>query len=712
MRVTYNWLKDFVEIKISAPALADKLTMAGLEVTSLEERDGDFVFEIEVTSNRPDCLSLIGIAREVAAITGRKLKFVTSHKSQVARKSLRHACPERSRGTTCDLRLEIDDKKDCPLYTAKIIRDVKVGPSPDWLRRRLELVGCRSVNNVVDITNYILFTWGEPLHAFDLDKLVPAFPRSRVPALNIAVRRARDKEGLMTIDGVERTLDEEVLVIASSVNAPTRQRANAPTDKAIAIAGIMGGKDTEVTVGTKNILLEAAIFNPITIRRARQKLGVQSESSYRFERGIDLEIIDKASWRAAELIQRLAGGTCVLIKASGLTKTKKKNIALDVAGVRKILGVNIAPVKIKKILNSLAFKTKVKTKNIFMVEVPSYRPDVSLEIDLIEEIARIYGFAQISQTLPRVSPHVTTLETRDLVSLIKNILAGLGLNEVITYSLIDKDALKDFTEELTSSVIEILNPLSKEQEILRPTLLTGLLSCVALNLNQKQSYLNIFEIAKAFSQEGVKAKEELVLGIALCGTKSLLLAQGLIKEEVGLLHLKGILEVLFARLGINNYNFNSIDRSPEVAVCIDNETIGTIGQLPKAALERFEIKNKDVFALEISLDRLLSCADLKRRFAPLPIYPVVSRDISLVLKEGIRAADILEAIRDKAGPLLQEVKITDYYKGKQIPAGFKGLTISCLYRSDERTLTEVEINPIQTALGGILAERFGAKIRA
>ena len=474
----------------------------------------------------------------------------------------------------------------------------------------------------------------------------------------------------------------------------------------------MGGKDTEVTVGTKNILLEAAIFNPITIRRARQKLGVQSESSYRFERGIDLEIVDKASWRAAELIQRLVGGTCVLTKASGLTKTRKKNIALDVAGVRKILGVNIAPVKIKKILNSLAFKTKVKTKNIFMVKVPSYRPDVSLEIDLIEEIARIYGFAQISQTLPRVSPHVTTLETRDLVSLIKNILVGLGLNEVITYSLIDKDALKDFTEELTSSVIEILNPLSKEQEILRPTLLTGLLSCVALNLNQKQSYLNIFEIAKAFSQEGVKAKEELVLGIALCGTKSLLLAQGLIKEEVGLLHLKGILEVLFARLGINNYNFNSIDRSPEVAACIDNETIGTIGQLPKATLERFEIKNKDVFTLEISLDRLLSCADLKRRFAPLPIYPAVSRDISLVLKEGIRAADILEAIRDKAGPLLQEVKITDYYKGKQIPAGFKGLTISCLYRSDERTLTEVEINPIQTTLGEILAERFGAKIRA
>jgi len=703
MKVTYNWLKDFVEIKISAQALAEKLTMAGLEVTSLEERDGDFVFEIEVTSNRPDCLNVIGIAREVAAITGKSL----SRYPVIPLSRSNRLTGKQANGLT----IHIENKKDCSLYTAKVIRDVKVGPSPDWLRRRLELVGCRSVNNIVDITNYILFTYGEPLHAFDLDKIVNRLTGSPVSPLEIIIRRAKEKEEIVTIDGIERILNEEILIIAAINNRQAGQQANRPTGQPIAIAGIMGGKDTEVTEVTKNILLEAAIFNPITIRRARQKLGVQSESSYRFERGIDLEIVDKASWQAAELIQRLAGGTCVLTKASGLTKTKKKNIALDTAGVRKILGVNIAPVKIKKILNSLAFKTKVKTKNIFMVEVPSYRPDVSLEIDLIEEIARIYGFAQISQTLPRVSPHVTTLETRDLVSLIKNILAGLGLNEVITYSLIDKDALKDLTEESASSVIEILNPLSKEQEILRPTLLTGLLSCVALNLNQKQSYLNIFEIAKAFSQGGVKAKEELVLGIALCGTKSLLLAQGLIKEEVGLLHLKGILEALFARLGINNYNFNSIDKSPAVVVYIDNETIGTLRQLPRAALERFEIKNKDVFALEISLDRLLSRAGLKRRFAPLPIYPAVSRDISLVLKEGIRAADILEAIRDKAGPLLQEVKITDYYKGKQIPAGFKGLTISCLYRSDERTLTEAEVNPIQTVVGEILAERFGAKIR-
>ncbi len=684
MKVTYNWLKDFVEIKIAPQALAEKLTMAGLEVTSLEERDGDFVFEIEVTANRPDCLSIIGIAREVAAITGKKLKLAqgTRHKAQ-GKNSSHEPCAMQP------LSIKIENKKDCLLYTAKIIKDVKVGPSPDWLKERLELVGVRSVNNIVDITNYILFTHGEPLHAFDLDKL---------SGDTIIIRRAKQNEKIITIDGQERALNTDVLLIADR-------------NRSVALAGIMGGKDTEVTEITKNILLEAAIFNPIIIRRARQNLGLQSESSYRFERGVDPEIVENASWRAVELIQELVGGRGVLMKRSGLAKTKKKTINLQVALVQKILGINIAAAKVKKILNSLAFKTKGKTKNNFIVTVPSHRPDVNLEIDLIEEIARIYGYEFIPKSLPAVKPQVSVGEARDLTALIKKVLVGLGLNEVITYSLIDRDWLQVLALEPASQPIEILNPLSKEQEVLRPALMPSLLKCLASNLNQKQSYLNLFEIAKVFSQSGSQTKEELVLGIALCGTKSLLLAGGRIKEEVSFLHLKGILEILFARLGTGDYTFNSGRSLSEVAVFLGKEKIGSLKQPQKPALEKFEIKNKDVFVLELSLDKLFPRVNLEKTLVPLPMYPAISRDISLVLKEEIKVEDILQAIREKAGPLLKEVKIIDYYKGKQIPAGFKSLTISCLYRRDERTLTEMEVNPMQASVVNAMLEKFGAKIR-
>ncbi|MCX5706598.1 MAG: phenylalanine--tRNA ligase beta subunit-related protein [Candidatus Omnitrophica bacterium] len=302
MKVTYNWLKDFVDIKITAPQLADKLTMAGLEVVSLQEKEGDFVFEIEITSNRPDWLSLVGIAREVAALTGRKLKVPQA-------KSAKYTA-----GSMQPLAIQVEDKKDCPLYTARIIKDVKVAPSPVWLKKRLELVGCRSVNNIVDITNYVLFELGEPLHAFDLAKLNPE---------GVIIRRAKNSEKLLTIDGENRQLNSNILVIADR-------------EKPIALAGVMGGKDTEVTTGTKDILLESAVFNPVIIRRARQALGIQSEASYRFERGVDLASVEKASLKAARSIQELAGGNQVGYQVKGVTKAQAKNIGLEISKVKKI----------------------------------------------------------------------------------------------------------------------------------------------------------------------------------------------------------------------------------------------------------------------------------------------------------------------------------------------------------------------------------------
>jgi len=708
MKVTYNWLKDFVEIKIRPQALAQKLTMAGLEVTSLEKEAGDFIFEIEVTSNRPDCLSVMGIAREVAAITNTKLRAYSVERIAYSQKiaysveriadsknksilyAKRYPCLAGRQALNAEtLKIEIEAKKDCPLYTAKIIRGVKVGPSPDWLKARLELLACRSVNNIVDATNYILFERGEPLHAFDLDKL---------NGNAIFVRRAKTGEKITNIDGEQRTLSPDILVIADE-------------EGPVAVAGVMGSKDTEVTKSTKNILLEAAAFNPIVVRRGRRDLGIQSDSSYRFERGVNLEIVDIASWQAAELIQKSAGGSCVFAKSSGAIKTKRKSIILELSAVNKTLGINIPAPKIKKILSSLEFKTRIKTKNQFIVEIPGHRPDVTLEIDLIEEIARIYGYDFVPKTKPTVKPQVSVGETKDIVSLIKNILVGLGLNEVITYSLMDKDLLRDFGMYQGPEVIEILNPLSKEQEILRPRLIPSLAACVAYNLNQKQDYINIFEISKVFSQSKAPTQEELSLGIALCGIKSLLLEQGLIKDPVGLLHLKGILEALFTQLGVSKYDFNTDDKASSITIYAGGEKIGLMAKLEKSVLDKLDIKNKDVFVLELSLDRLLFYINLNKKFSHLPVYPGISRDISLILKDEILLGDILKAIREEGKPLLKQAAVLDYYKGKQIPSGFKGLTLSCLYRSDERTLTEAEINPVHSLICKILADRFGSRIR-
>jgi len=708
MKVTYNWLNDFVEVKISAQVLADKLTMAGLEVTSLEKKDGDFVLEIEVTSNRPDCLSVIGIAREAAAITGKRL----SSKPVSRLAGLTGTPAHRHTGTLAHrLTLHIEDKQDCPLYTAKLIRDVKIGPSPDWLKQRLELVGCRSVNNIVDITNYILFTYGEPLHAFDLDKLVSGLAGEPVNRLEIIVRRAQKGEEIVTIDGIKRILGEDILVIASG-NSHTGTPAHRHTGTPIAIAGIMGGEDTEVTAGTKNVLLEAAIFRPVLIRRGRQKLGIQSESSYRFERGIDAQIVGVAARQAAGLMQKLAGGACVDNKQAGRVQSKSQAVRLGATSVHKILGADITPSSIKKILESLGFRVRSQAKNSFRVEIPSYRQDVRSEIDLIEEIARIYGYDAIPKTLPAVKPSLTLGERRDWISLIKNILVGLGLSEAITYSLVDKETLRDAALSATAAAIEIANPLSKDQEILRSMILPSLLNCVALNLNQKQNYIYIFEIASVFTQDGEAVNEELVLGIAACGIKSLLCQQGSVKEELGLLHLKGVLEVLFERLGIKEYKFQYSDNLDRAEVCVGQKKAGFLMQWPKTILDKFEIKNKKVCGLEISLDKLFSCVCRQRRFASLFIYPAVTRDLSLLIKNNIKVEDILGTIKEKAGPLLTELKIIDYYQGKQIPPGFKGLTVSCLYRSAERTLTEAEVDALQAMASEALAKEFGVQLRA
>ncbi len=702
MKVTYNWLKDFVEITLSPQALADKLTMAGLEVTGLDNRGGDSVFEIEITPNRPDWLSVVGIAREVAAITGKKLKPSCA---------MRHApCVKNAKRTTQNARpfsISIEDKKDCPLYTARIIQGAKVARAPDWMRARLELVGCRSVNNIVDITNYILFTLGEPLHAFDLDKLVLKFASSNVHSLEIGVRRARKGEEIVTIDGIKRILGGEILIISCGPNDRTKEPKNLRTDVPIAVAGIIGGKDTEVDEGTKNILLEAAIFNPLVTRRARQALGVQTESSYRFERGVDPRMVQVASESALELILEHASAECLIFLSSGTASVKKRQILLDAEAAQKNLGITIGLTQIKSILTRLGFTVKVKEKRKIQALIPSFRIDVAQEVDLIEELARISGYENIPPTLPKTCLKATDYK-KDLLAFTKDVLVGLGLQEVITYSLVEGRSLSGLSKDRAP---EILNPLSKDLGVLRTTIAPGLLTCVSRNLNQQEGYIAIFETAKrfAFTEKNIPG-EELMLGIALCGARQRFVADGLIKDKMSILHLKGITEVLFERLGISDYLLQ-LGPAGAVAVKIKGDDVGAIFEAKKDILERWDIKNKEVFILEISLEKVFASARMEKKFKPLPLYPAITRDISLVIKEDILTDDILAAVRLNAPLLLAEVKITDFYKGRQIPPGYKGLTVSCAYRSGERTLTEEEVAPLHASICGILQDRFCAKIR-
>jgi len=688
VKVTYRWLKDFVEIKISPQALAEKLTMAGLEVVALEKSGDDFVFEIEITSNRPDWLSVYGVAREVSAVTGAKLK--TKSQSRLIK-----SYPQEK------INIIIEDKKDCSFYAAKIMRNIKVGPAPGWLAGRLESVGCRSVNNVVDVTNYVLFELGHPLHAFDLDRLILGPGKTNVFAPEIAVRRAKPDEELVTIDGIKRSLDKDILIIAA--------KSGDSAFRPVALAGIMGGKDTEVTFDTKNILLEAAVFNPVLVRSGRQRLGLQSEAAYRFERGVALSGANQASLRSAALIKEYAGGDIAAAKNSGSDKSSVKKIDLDILAVENTLGRRITLAKCKMILSSLGFLVKNKSKNILEVTAGSWRRDIAAAIDLIEEIARIYGFENIPQTLAKSAPQVIVDRSRGLVLTTKEILLGLGLNEAITYSLIDREALRKFGAQ--EEPVAILNPLSQEQEVLTSTILAGLLRCVAHNLNQKQGNISFFEVGKRFIQAKSAPQEELVLGIALCGEKTLFLNQGVVKDELGALHLKGILETLFSRLGVKQAGFVwGKQREGEIGIQVEQEDIGSLFSLPGSVLEAFEIKNKKVVLAQVSLARLFARTQAEKKFIPAPKYPEIIRDISFIAKDDFQVNALLYAVNSVGLPL-RSARIVDYYRGKQVPQGSRALTLSCVYRLDERTLTEEEVAPLHARAVKLVTDDFGLKLR-
>ncbi|MCM8778231.1 MAG: phenylalanine--tRNA ligase subunit beta [Candidatus Omnitrophica bacterium] len=683
MKVTYNWLREFVEIEISPQELAEKLTLVGLEVTSLERFEDDWVLEVEVTTNRPDWLSVVGIAREISAITGKRFKFLS---------------PERRipkpRNSLLPFKIKIDDKKGCLRYVGRIIENVEVKPSPPWLQKKLLAVGLRPINNIVDITNYCLLESGQPLHAFDYEKIEGGI---------IIVRKARRGESIVTIDDKKHELDETVLVIADE-------------KKPIAIAGIMGGRNTEVTESTKTVLLESAYFHPIIIRHASQKLGLVTESSYRFEREVDLDTVLNASLRATDLIEEFASSPKKVmvskLKDRGLKKRGEKEILLSLKRVNKFLGREISSQEIEKILKRLGFFIK-KKKEFLKVKPPRFRQDIEIEEDLIEEIARIYGYDKFPLTLPAPMKEVISEAPLDKIrGIIYETLLSLGFNEVITYSLVGEDILRKVNLSDKKEWVRLNNPLSKGQEFLRPTLVASILEVVCQNLKHQVENIKIFEWGKIYlNREGFPE----IPHLGICHTGSSFLGWLKKEEKMGFYDLKGIIELILSQIGIKKVNFLRkdcpyLERGYSAEIEVEKEAIGFLGKIKGEVQKNFDLP-PEIYWAEINLNKLVLFSSFEKKFAGLSKFPFVLRDISFVVEEKIPYEELEKFFKDFPTDLLKEITLIDVYQGENIPSGKKSLTFSLKFQSDQRTLCAEEIEALMDRIRQLLKEKFKVELR-
>ena len=646
----------------------------------------DYILDIDLTPNRSDCLSIMGVAREVAALCGSRLR-----KREVGLRESEEMAQNR-------VQVEILDPQACPRYAARVIEDVKIAESPFWLKRKLQSAGMRPINNVVDITNLVMLELGHPLHAFDY-KL---FGQK-----NVVVRRAQDGEKFVTLDEVERTLSREVLLITDGT-------------KPVAIAGIMGGLESEVDPDTRTVLLESAYFDPKVIRRGRIFLGITTESSQRFERGADPNGVVKAIDRAAELLQNLTFGKVLKgVVDSYPSSIHPVQITLRPQRVNKLLSTDLQPQQIRSILRSLELSVEGGKNHDLEVEIPTFRPDLTREIDLVEEIARIYGYDNIKTTLRAGGDLVTEIHWEDEVSQkIKEFLVGRGLFEVITNNLVDPAMLTKLNPDVPQ--VSISNPLSQDLSVLSTTLAYNLLSVVSRNKNRLERNLRIFELGKVFfakrNPPGSRDRlpeERLHLGIAISGNREPRYWETE-ERETDLFDLKGILEGLFDHLLLSfelnpcRNAFLKEDRCFHIRM--GEEKVGLLGEITGEILDVFEIKDK-VFWTELDFEKFSARVPQRKRFSSLSKFPPVVRDIAVVVDETLLSKMVGDKIEEVGGGMVVEVTLFDVYKGKQVPAGKKSLAYSIRYRLKEKTLTEEEVDQIHRKVISELERSFGATLR-
>lgn len=649
----------------------------------------DTIFEIGLTPNRADCLSVIGIAREIAAKTGKTVKQTV----------LSVQDGTRTADSLASVTIEAPDL--CPRYTARYISGCTIKPSPQWLASRLQSVGMRSINNVVDVTNFVLFEYGHPLHAFDFDLLAGG---------KIVVKRAGEGEVFQTLDGQSRSLQHSDLTIRDG-------------ERAVALAGIMGGENSEIRDSTTNILLESAYFSPSSIRRTSKRLGLHTESSHRFERGADINILTTALDRAASLIAELADGEV----AQGVIDVyprpvEPKKITVRAEKINKLLGINLPGPEIVQLLMRLEFVVEVLEPGIYQVEVPSFRVDVEREIDIIEEIARLNGYDQIPVTMPiaRVFSDRPP-RTQRLESKLRNLLTTHGFNEVINFSFIAPDVCAKLllpVDDRRCTGIKILNPLVDEQSVMRTTLLPGLLETVQRNLSYRTMNMRIFEFRRIYLPvPDAELPHEPLIAAGIMTGKRYPEGWNQAKEDVDFYDLKGVMEVVLDGLGISDpvYSFGDVPPffhpGKSCSVRCKSEIIGAFGELHPTVQENFGFE-KALYYFEIDFQKLLECIkDDGANVAVPPKFPDNSRDIALLLADEIPATDILKVVRSLRIADLEDVEIFDLYKGKGIPDGKKSIAVRVRYRSSQRTLTDEEVNQLHQQVMSKLVKDLNVSFR-
>ena len=689
MKLVYDWLREFVDLTAPAGDLRARLALSGLSIDSIEETAAGPVLDAEVTANRPDCLGHYGVAREVAAIYRLPVKPLEI--------KLKESAAKAADAT----RVEIESPDLCGRYTARILRAVKVQPSPDWLRKRLEAIGQNSINNVVDVTNYVMFELGQPLHAFDLDKLAER---------RIVVRRARPGEKIRTLDGAERTLAKDMCVIADA-------------SRAVAIAGVMGGAESEIGFSSRNILLESAWFDPISVRRTSKSLGLRTEASYRFERGADPEMAETASRRAAQLIAELGGGEIL----SGVVDLYPRReppieITLSRSELLRIMGADVPDRDIEGILDALGFEPVRKGEGAqaeWKCRRPSWRQDVSRGIDLIEEVARHYGYDKFPPRLPPAKLPARRLPHAEAESRLRERLVALGYHEIVEIPLVDaqRDALFR-PEGVTPAAIG--NPLAADASILRSNGVVSALSAVSWNLNHGQRNLRLFEIGKAYELRDGEPVETRVLTLAATG----LAREKTIHEsarEFSFADLKGDLDSIGALAGAFAWKSggpNWLVASRAAQLLLGGNTAGTpaggaAGQLARNIADKLKLR-QEIFVAEINLELLLAgieSAKANLKFTPIPRFPAVERDFSLVLADGIQFSQVAAAIRRLNIPELQRIEPADLFRGGQVPAGKYSLMIRVVFQSPEETLTDAQVAGFSSRIVAALEEKLSASLR-
>ncbi|HHV17386.1 MAG TPA: phenylalanine--tRNA ligase subunit beta [Thermoanaerobacterales bacterium] len=639
----------------------------------------DKVIDFEITPNRSDCLSIIGIAREVAATFKLELDI-----PQIRLK-------EEAVGYVQDrAKINIEAEDLCRRYVTRLVEDVVIKPSPLWMQRRLQTCGVRPINNIVDITNYVMLEMGQPLHAFDFDKLEGG---------SIIVRRGNISEKMVTLDGISREINEDMLVIADA-------------KKPVAIAGVMGGADSEITSSTTCILLESANFFGPSIRRTSRQMGLRSESSMRFEKGIDPNICLKAADRACELIEQLGVGKVLKGYIDVFPgKTEPKEIPFNSDKINRVLGTDICPEEMTDMLNRLEIQVKTTIDGNKKAIVPTFRLDMTEEADIIEEIGRMYGYDRLPITLPEGNVTHGKLNTyQKYVNDIKDVLVYNGYSEIYTYSFVSPRVFNSINAPDDSSlrqVVTLLNPLGEDHSIMRTTLLPNMLDVMAFNLNRKAQELRLFETGAVYLPKELPLKElpyeNKRIAIGLCG------------ESMEFYDLKKVIETLFAKLRIRKYDFSqerhfAFHTMRCAKIKVDKDEIGFVGEIHPDVLENYQI-NKKVYAAELDIDVILSKASKKINFKPLPKFPTSDRDLAVVVKETVLASDVLSAMKETGGKLLEKAELFDVYQGGQIPKGYKSMAFSLTFRAKDRTLTDAKVNEIIEKIKTRLHDTFEANLR-